>query len=167
MKGVYLCARKHRIPGYNIVYNDIIEYPGIDLCVDALQIDFEKFDFIIATPPCNYWSRANWRRECSDVALSTKHLLPSILFKCIDSKKPFIVENVMNKTLFDANGLLSFYVFTFGGHTFWTNVFMFIPDKSYAVRQNKQYVSREKRDNNQNVDLIIKLFLETIHQVES
>lgn len=159
MKGIYLASKKHRIPGYDIDYNDIIAFDGINVLGDMMDVDLNKYDFIIATPPCNYYSRANWRRESSEVAQNTKHLLPSILSKCVSLGKPFIVENVMNASLLPKS---SVYEFDFGQHHFYTNVFMFTPDKSFAKRQNKQFLSRSRRDGNENVDLIIKLFLEVI-----
>ena len=160
MKGIYLGAKKHRIAGYDIVYNDICQYDGIDLCCDMLAVDLKKFDYIIATPPCNWYSHANYRRDSSAYALSTKHLLPDILYKCQLLDKPFIIENVCNVNRLPKADC---YEFNFGQHHFYTNVFMFVPHKSYAVRQNKQYTNPNQRDGNYNVDLIIRLFLEIIH----
>ena len=169
MKGLYLCSREHRIPGYEIIYNDIVNYPGIDLCMDIRDIRLKdlvnnNIDYIIATPPCNFYSRANYRRESSIVAQETKDLLPYCLALCIKSGLPFIIENVMNSTLLPKSNL---YEFDFGQYHFYTNVFMLVPDKSYAVSQNKQNVTRSKRDGNKNVDLIIKLFLELVHEKET
>ena len=160
MKGVYLCARKHRIPGYLIDYNDIEYYPGITLLGDCRNIDVSQYDFIIATPPCNYYSRANYRRDVSTVAQSTKDLLPYCIDICQRSGKPFIIENVCNSSLLPKADC---YEFDFGQHHFYTNVFMLVPHKSFSVKQNKAYVCRNKRDGNYNVDLIIKLFLEVIY----
>lgn len=162
MKGVYLCSRAHRLPGYDIDYNDVEFYPGINLLCDCMDVDLNGYDFVIATPPCNYYSRANWRRVYSDVAQSTKHLLPGILEKCQKFGKPFIIENVLNSSLLPKSEV---YEFDFGQHHFYTNLFMFVPDKSFAIRQNKQNVSRSKRDGNYNVDFIIKLFLEVLFNV--
>ena len=159
MKGVYLCSRLHRLPGYDIDYNDIEDLPGINLLCSCEDVDLSKYDYIIATPPCNYYSRANWRRERSSVALNTKHLLPFCIEACVRSGKPFIIENVLNSRLLPKTNLFEF---EFGQHHFYTNVLMLVYDKSYAVFQNKQYISRSLRDGNYNVDLIIKLFLETI-----
>jgi len=161
MLGLYMCARKHRIPGYNIIYNDIVDYEGIDLCCDCLNINLEPYDFIIATPPCNYYSRANYRRQTSEVAQRTKHILPKLIEKLSQLNKPFIIENVCNSSLLPKSKLFEF---EFGQHHFYTNVFMLIPHNSYAIRQNKQYISRNKRDGNYNVDLVIKYFLEAIHE---
>ena len=76
MKGIYLCAKNHRISGVNLDYNDIEPFPGITHCCSCEEIDLTKYDYIIATPPCNYYSRANYRRETSKIAQETKHLLP-------------------------------------------------------------------------------------------
>ena len=59
-----------------------------------------ELDFIIATPPCNFWSRANWRRYSSAYALSTRHLLPGILHRLINLGKHFIISNIFNNKRF-------------------------------------------------------------------
>lgn len=159
MKGIYLASKQHRLKNYNLDYNDIEKYPGINIPGDMLTVNLENYDYIIATPPCNYYSRANYRREKSKIALETKHLLPEILKKLEKIKKPFIVENVMNSSLLPKTNFIEF---DFGQHHYYTNIFMLIPDKSYAVKQNKAKLSYGKRDNNKNVDIIIKLFLESI-----
>lgn len=160
MRGVYLCSRLHRIPGCDIDYNDIVDYPGIDLCCDALDVDLSKYDFIIATPPCNYYSKANYRRDISDVAQSTKHLLPLILDKCIKAGKPFIVENVLNKNLLPR--LADVYWFQFNYHIFYTNELLLAFNYLPLERQNKENKTRSKRDGNKCVDMVIKDFLWTI-----
>lgn len=60
--------------------------------MDMLSVDLKDFDFIIATPPCNYWSRANCNIH-SAYSQETKHLLPDILIKLGNETKPFIVEH--------------------------------------------------------------------------
>ena len=37
-----------------------------------MEIDLSPYDVIIATPPCNYYSRANYRRETSEYSQMTK-----------------------------------------------------------------------------------------------
>lgn len=160
MKGIYLASKEHRIPGYDIDYNDIKNYKGINKPGDMLSIDLTNYDYIIATPPCNYYSRANYRRETSKIAQQTKHLLPEIIKKCEQIKKPFIIENVCNKTLLPKS---KSYEFNFGNHHFYTNVFMLEIDKTFAEKQDKQNKGYGHRDNNKNVDIIIKTFLEIIH----
>ena len=163
MKGIYLASKEHRIKNVNMDYNDIENYEGINKPGDMLKINIEEYDYVIATPPCNYYSRANYRRETSKIAQKTKHLLPGILKKLENYNKPFIVENVLNSRLLPKT---NYYEFEFGQHHYYTNVFMLIYDKSFAKKQNKQNKSYGKRDNNENVDLIIKLFLETIGAIE-
>lgn len=167
MKGVYLCAREHRILGYDIDYNDVVPYEGINLYCSCEDVDLTKYDFIIATPPCNYWSHANFRRDTSIVALNTKKLLPYCLKACLQSGKLFIVENVCNEPLMKEHfGDLynQCWCFQFGNHTFWSNIFFFVPNDEEAKYQNKQNVTRSKRDNNFNVDLIIKCFLKEVEK---
>ena len=79
MKVLYLAAFKANHPNWNITYQDINGNRDID--GDMMDVDLNPYDVIIATPPCNYYSRANYRRETSDYSQATKHLLPSILKK--------------------------------------------------------------------------------------
>ncbi|MEM1973678.1 MAG: hypothetical protein QXN68_02690 [Thermoplasmata archaeon] len=89
-----------------------------------MDVDLNHYDVIIATPPCNFWSRANYRRYTSLYSQQTKHLLNDIIDKCIDSGKPFIIENVRNKKMFTEYGLYNKWciIFEHGRHTYWTNV---------------------------------------------
>ena len=108
---------------FTVIYNDYL-VPS-DLNCDMLEVDLAPFDILIASPPCNYYSRANYRRDTSSYALSTKHLLPCILEKFIQADKPFIIENVLNKRLmFDMINNLPFGVFycEIGRHCFFTNI---------------------------------------------
>lgn len=74
MKIIYLAAFKAHHPNWNMVYQDI--NGKRDIAGDMLEIDLTPYDVIIATPPCNYYSRANYRRETSEYSQKTKHLLP-------------------------------------------------------------------------------------------
>lgn len=161
MKGVYLCAREHRIKGYDIDYNDIIAYDGINLLCSCEDVDLKKYDFIIATPPCNYYSRANYRRDISSIALATRHLLPYCLKAAMETRKPFLIENVVNASLLPQPS--GCFAFVWGEHTFYTNVFFARPPRSFAVRQYKADLPWGHRDGNENVDIIIRCFLEAIH----
>lgn len=94
MRGLYLAACKARHQDYDITYQDIDPKYKCDIGGDMLEVDITPYDYIIATPPCNWWSIANpyyWRSEYS---LKTRHLLPLILIKLGKQEKPFIVENV-------------------------------------------------------------------------
>lgn len=93
-KIIYLAAGKAKLNFDNVVYNDYeIER---DINKDMMEVDLTDYDLIVATPPCNYWSRANCNIN-SAYSQKTKHLLPFIIWKCIATGKPFIVENVINK----------------------------------------------------------------------
>lgn len=169
MPGIYLCSRKDRYDNFDIVYNDIDARYLNDLTsskrivADCNFINYLDYDFIIATPPCNYYSRANYRRETSKYAQDTKHLLPTILNTCTDFDVPFIVENVLNDSLLPHQYDKYCRVFDFGGHRFWTNVIFDISDL-VPVKQNKQNVCRNKRDGNANVHMVIERFLASIHK---
>ena len=135
MKVIYLAAFKAYHPNYNITYQDINGQRDID--GDMLETNLDGYDVVIATPPCNYYSRANYRRETSEYSQKTKHLLPSILHKLVEIDKPFIVENVRNPKLFNNAGLDNLPVFKYihGRHTYWTNV-MFDPSN---IKQHNEY----------------------------
>lgn len=84
MKAIYLGAYKALHHDFNIVYQDINGKRDID--GDMLDIDLTPYDFVIATPPCNFWSIARGNR-CSQYSLDTKHLLPEVIKKCFESGK--------------------------------------------------------------------------------
>lgn len=167
MKIIYLAAGRAKLNHENVVYNDIKEKR--DLKGDMMQVPLENFDILIATPPCNYYSRANNRRESSIYALQTKNLLPNIIEKFIKTGKPFIVENVRNDPLFKALNLYNFpcFVYKHGRHTYWTNVlinFSNIPQtydfkqiKGYGCIRLKSYVQGGK-----NVNDVFDYFLEIV-----
>ncbi|NLN50339.1 MAG: hypothetical protein GX149_01775, partial [Acholeplasmataceae bacterium] len=80
MKILYLAAGHGSInTNHEVVYQDLIIKR--DLGGDMLDIDLNGYDLIIATPPCNYYSRANYRRKTSKYSNDTKHLLPEIISK--------------------------------------------------------------------------------------
>lgn len=128
MKGVYLGACRAFHPNYDLDYNDIVPGYHCNIICDMLKVNLKNYDYIIASPPCNYYSRANYRRDISDYSLKTKHLLPFVLVKCILSGKPFIVENVRNYNMFKKMGILDIcfnngiFIYEFGRHTYFTNV---------------------------------------------
>ncbi len=117
MKVIYLASGRAKLKHDNVIYNDIKEKR--DLKCDMMDVDLSNYDVLIATPPCNYYSRANSRRETSEYALKTRHLLPDIIDKFIKTGKPFIVENVRNEPLFKKNGAVRkkmFYLQTWTAH---------------------------------------------------
>ena len=149
LKGVYLGACRAYHPKFNLDYNDIIPGYHCNLICDMLDVDLNCYDFIIASPPCNYYSRANYRRDKSDYALNTKHLLPSILNKCIRSGKLFIIENVRNYNLFKELGIIDLadkngvFIYEYGRHTYFTNL-MFNPFNCKQIKDNVTYTCNGK-----------------------
>lgn len=97
MKIIYLGAGYGRLNYNNVVYNDIDKNTKCDIIADMLTVNLDSYDILIATPPCNYYSKANYRRNKSYYSLATKHLLPDIIKIFEKTKKPFIIENVINK----------------------------------------------------------------------
>lgn len=93
MKILYLAAG-HALLEEKAIYNDLVIKRDINC--DMMDVPLWGFDLIIATPPCNYWSRANCNIN-SEYSQKTKHLLPDIINKLSALGKPFIVENVINK----------------------------------------------------------------------
>jgi|GEM_PF-1724732 len=158
MKGIYLCAHTAWHRHYDIVYQDINGYR--DIPGDCMDVDLTPFDFIIASPPCNYYSRANYSRDVSDYALNTKHLLPDLLCKLTDLGKPFIVENVVNHRL--QLDFFEVYNYELGGHRYWSNVKL---DLSCVPQEkvNKSKLTSLARQGGFNVYQVVERFLSTIH----
>lgn len=103
MTGIYLGACKANHPKYNIVYQDIDGKRDLD--GDMMKIDLSKYDFIICTPPCNWWSIANPYYWKSEYALTTRHLLPCMLIKLGKQDKPFVIECVKNLKRYRENNI--------------------------------------------------------------
>lgn len=143
MTGIYLASFTANHNEHDIVYQDI--NGKRDIGGDMMEIELSKYDYIIATPPCNYWSRANYRRETSEYAQKTKHLLPDILNKLVKQDKPFIVENVKNYKMFKKYGLfeLPCFVYFVGRHTYWSNVMMSFDD---VIQKAKTEFVNGKKD---------------------
>lgn len=167
MKGVYLGACIAYIPGYDIVYNDIIQYEHVSLCCDMLSVDLSSYDYILASPPCNFWSRANYRRFTSEYSQKTKHLLPSVLLKCVGSDKPFIVENVRNFNMFKQYGIIDIcekngiFIYEYGRHTYFTNCMLNL-NNIMQVFDNISKKSGLVREGGFNVNIVFKYFIDFI-----
>lgn len=87
----------YRQAGFDVLGVDINpqkNYPFSFLQMNALDFrDFDKFDLIHASPPCQAYTRANWRgREYPKLIEPTGELL-------IASDKPYIIENVKRSVL--------------------------------------------------------------------
>ena len=168
MKGIYLGACRAYHENYDLDYNDINEGYHINIVGDMLKVDLSKYDVLIATPPCNYYSRANWRRESSDYSLKTKHLLPGVLFRFLQNyDKPFIVENVRNYNMFKKCGIIDFcnkngiFIYEYGRHTYFTNILLNLNGID-QIDDNIQNISNSKktyREGGYNVHQVIEYFL--------
>lgn len=171
MKIIYLAAHTAKHENYDIEYQDITG--NRDIGGDMMDIDLTPYDVIIATPPCNYWSRANYRRDTSAYAQLTKYLLPAILIRLQNQDKPYIVENVRNSRLFKEYGLYNgrSFMYEVGRHTYWTNV-PFNPSnikQSYDFKKGGYFIgvqdlSKGSRQGGHNVHEVIELWLEVVKQ---
>ena len=96
IKVLYSCSGygKIDIPEIKLTTND--KYIETDLKQDCTTINYNDYDIIIASPPCNYWSKANYKRENSKYAKETKYLLQWHIDKASKESKPMIIENVIN-----------------------------------------------------------------------
>ena len=161
MKIIYLAAHQALHKDFNITYQDISGRRDID--GDMMDIDLTAYDVIIATPPCNYWSRANYRRETSEYAQKTKYLLPGILLKLQNQDKPYILENVRNYKLFNEYGLYNgkSYIYEHGRHTYWTNI-PFNPSNIKQVKDNINNISTNNRQGGYNVHNVIDYWLDVV-----
>ena len=159
MKGIYLASFKALHENYDIDYQDI--NGKRDISGDMLDINLNKYDYVIATPPCNYYSRANYRRDISEYSQKTKHLLPEIIDKLSKIGKPYIIENVINyplmKEFYDKD-----FVYQIGRHTYWTN----IPFNGTLIKQIPDKIHIKSKNNRQggiNVHNVIEYWLKVLH----
>ena len=167
MKVIYLAAGRAVLKHTNVVYNDYIE--NRDLKCDMMDVNLEEYDILIASPPCNFYSRARGGNPPSEYALKTKHLLPDIIEKFIKTGKPFIVENVRNQPLFKKLGLYDYdcFIYRHGRHTYWTNVMINITGikqeydfkniPGYGCVRLKSYIQGGR-----NVNDVFDYFIETV-----
>lgn len=171
MRGLYLAACKARHECYDITYNDVDAKYKPDILGDMLEVDLSPFDFVIATPPCNWWSKANPYYKTSEYALKTKHLLPDTIERLAKCGKPFIVENVKNIKRMRENGIFDlirrhglFYQFV-GRHIYIYNHLLIDLD----CEQVQDFVYGGRRVNNDgynqggtNVHRVIEIWLHAI-----
>lgn len=162
MNIIYLACGHGIIEHPNITYQD--KYIQRDIMGDMLEIDLSKYDIIVASPPCNYYSKAlSYRnRESSKYSNETAHLLPSIIDKLKNGDKPFIVENVINKKRMK-NIIQNFngFYYEHGRHSYFTNVLI---DLSAIPQQNDNIQNRSKlqRQGGENVNRVFKWFIEYV-----
>lgn len=163
MSVIYLAAGYAVLNHSDVVYQD--KFIKRDLGGDMLDIDLKEFDVVIASPPCNFYSRARGNQKPSKYAVATRHLLPSIIKKLIDLEKPFIVENVRNFPLFKKLGFFDFdcFVYFIGRHTYWTNCFINLSNvkQPYDFTSNGKCIS-DNRQGGKNVNDVFNYFLELV-----
>lgn len=166
---LYGCCFKAdlHIPG--ITYVDII--PNLNkscnceyLQQDIREINFNDYDIILCSPPCNYYSRANYRRDSSDYALRTKDLLPLCINKAYRSGKPFMIENVRNKNLFKKLQIPNdIFIYEYGRHTYFTNVMIDLNGVPQDEGTNNiQNISTNHRQGGFSVNSVFKWFLSVV-----
>lgn len=169
-KGIYLAAYKALHKNYNIIYQDINNTR--DIGGDMLDVDLSPYDFIIATPPCNWWSKANPYYYKSEYSLKTRHLLPLIIIKLATLGKPFIVENVKNIKRMSENGIFKIcdeynvFVYVVGRHIYFTNIFINLNCKQHFDFKNGGILINNDghRQGGENVYNVIEIFLKYIHE---
>ena len=161
MKVLYLAAGRAELKHSGVVYNDLFE--DRDLKCDMLSVDLDNYDVLIATPPCNFYSRARGNNPPSEYALGTKNLLPTIIQKFLKSGKPFIVEKL---GLYNFNCL----VYKHGRHTYWTNIlinFSNIPQVFEFKSTKGRHCSRLKSycQGGKNVNDCFDYFLDVVEEI--
>lgn len=160
MKVIYLASFQAHHPEFDVTYQDI--NGKRDIGGDMMDVDLTPYDVIIATPPCNFYSRAAGARKPSQYAIDTAHLLPDILKRLRDIGKPYIVENVINypkmRAFIDQE-----YVYYHGRHTYWTNI-PFNPLMCEQLQDFKTHGQRlhTKTQGGQNVHNVIDYWLEVV-----
>ena len=172
MKIIYLASFKAHHPGWNMTYQDI---NGLrDIGGDMMEVDLDPYDVIIATPPCNYYSRANIAKykgtlKANSYSVITRHLLPDIINKLSKQDKPFIVENVRSTEIDKIISKTPSHVFVYqiGRHTYWTN----IPFNASNIEQKYDFeyggkpvrdLSKHQRQGGQNVHNVIEWWLKVV-----
>lgn len=160
LKGIYLGAGAAYHVGRDIIYQDISGKR--DIAGDMMDVNLSEYDYVICTPPCNYWSKARGSRQPSQYALETRDLLPNMMVKLYNSDLPFLIENVRNKPLFEKYDLFSLPLFVYfvGRHTYWSNI-AFDPyvDQIYDFKYGG-YRLHNKTQGGDNVHNVVERFIE-------
>lgn len=168
IKVLYLAAGHgviEPIDGVEIVYQD--KYVARDIGGDMLFADISSYDIIVASPPCNWYSRANnfKQREKSKYSNETKHLLPDIIKRLQDLDKPIIIENVISKRrMIDIINSTRLHYYEIGRHCYFTNrMFDFsrIPQQVVGIdRPVLNRLTSTKRQGGFDVNIVFKWFIE-------
>lgn len=163
LKVIYLASGKAVLKYDNVIYNDLLIKR--DIQCDMMSVDLTPYDILIATPPCNYWSRANCNIY-SKYSQLTKDLLPNIINKFYLSGKPFIVENVINKkrmSCFMKDLPIDIRYIEYGRHSYFTNILTYIPIDIPQVQDFKYggvFINKfSDRQGGVNVNLVLDDFI--------
>jgi len=161
MKIIYLASYHADLGIPDVVYQD--KFVERDIMGDMLDVDLNAYDIIIATPPCNYWSKARGNLLKSDYALNTRKLLPGIIWKLMYQDKPYIVENVINKR--SMRKILRYFnghYYEIGRHSYFTNVpFNVLVSQTQQFNYGGSYVGLPgERQGGSNVNNVLKLWLD-------
>ena len=165
MKILYLAAGHGQINTiHDVVYQDL--FVKRDLGGDMLDIDLKGYDLIIASPPCNYYSRANYRYKTSKYSNDTKHLLPGIITKLENIGVPVIIENVINKKRMSfILQKTSLFYNEVGRHCYFTNRLVDFSCISQSFNfecgcKSVQNCSTKARQGGKNVQLVFEYYIE-------
>lgn len=165
MKIIYLASYKALLKYDDIFYQDKLVDRDVGGCM--LDVDLSSYDIIIATPPCNFYSQANYRRETNYYAQATKNLLPAILIKLGKQNKPFIVENVINKVVMKKAGIfiicdmLNIVYKEVGRHSYFTNVKIDL-NIVEQIKDDVQNTTNNNRQGGKNVSRVLNYWLGTV-----
>lgn len=166
IKIIYACSGNGKIeikdPAVKIYTND--KYVKTDIQKDCQQINYDEFDMIIASPPCNYWSKANYRRdrEESKYAQKTKYLLQFFLNIATNNNKPIIIENVINRKLMEKELKIpnNIEIVINGRHTYFSNKnIQFIKKFTFEKSCNIVNKSTKQRQGDNQVQQVFEKFI--------
>ena len=164
MKVIYLAAGYGKLKYKNVIYQD--KYIKRDIGGDMLDVDLSKYQILLASPPCNYYSKANRVYLTSKYSLDTKHLLPNIINNFSKTFKPFIVENVINKKrMIDIINNFNGFYYEIGRHSYFTNIMFNLSNIKFKPC-NIKYLSKKQRQGCGGVNEIFDYFIKYIMECE-
>ncbi len=170
MKIIYLASGYAKLQEPGVTYNDLI-VPRENR-QDMLEVDLNEYDILIATPPCNFYSYARGSKRPSEYALNTAHLLVDIIIKFYYTGKPFIVENVTNKTsmgfIWAMCSDLGLYRFKHARHTYITNIKFDVSEvpKEFDFKKGGYFINTfSDRQGGNQVSAIIDCFIKAAKSI--
>jgi DNA (cytosine-5)-methyltransferase 1 len=92
------CSMGYWLAGFEVVGVDIDphpDYPFDFIQADALTVDFDDFDAIHASPPCQaHTTMSNRWRGAGGEADSHDALIPAVRWRLVMAGVPYVIENV-------------------------------------------------------------------------